>query len=512
MKGGEKMPSSFPVLGLIVALPLAFLIVLAAVPARSVGAIRTLGLLGSAAPAGLAFYALTRFDLTGGGWQFREGARWFTLWMPSFDVVSHGWQLVPLPIDGTLAVDGLSLPLLFMATFVGFMAALASWTVTHRPKAYWMFVLLLNAGMNGAFAATNLLLFFVFFELTLVALFFLVGIWGGEARERAAYQLLIYNGLGSLIMLAVFLLLFHLTGSFDVSAVAERLGERALPGWLVTGTFLALVVAFGIKLPIVPFHTWVLNVHPVASAPMSMILSGVLLKIGGYGLIRFGVGFFPEEVRRWAPLLAVLGLINLLYGAFLALQEGELKRLIAYSSVSHMGLVLFGLAAANEEGLSGAVFQMVSHGFISALLFLVAGVIAERTGTARLAELGGLWQPMPLASGVLLVGALASLGLPAFSGFVAELLTYLGLFKSGQGVIPVLGAFGLVLSAAYLLRGALTAGWGPVPERAKALTDARPVEVVPMLLLVAAILWIGVYPFVLGEAMKASIGALVARL
>ncbi|MBE3595411.1 MAG: NADH-quinone oxidoreductase subunit M [Hydrogenibacillus sp.] len=499
-------------LTLIVFAPLLMMIVLALVPSREGGVARWIGVVGSFVPLLLAFRLYARFNLSAGGWQFEEHAHWFSLRFPIFDPLLNTVRLADLPIGYDLAIDGLSLPLLMLSTVIGFLAALAAWYNTYRVKAYFMFYLLLLVGMNGVFVSKNILLFFIFFEITLVALFFLVGIWGGFARERAAYQLLIYNGLGSLIMLVAFLVLLAVTGSTHIDEIAERLGALDISSELGTGIFLLLLMAFGIKLPIVPFHTWVLNVHPVASAPISMILSGVLLKMGGYGLMRFGVGFFPDVAKAFAGWLAVLGLINLLYGAILALAERELKRIIAYSSVSHMGIVLFGIAALNTVGFQGAIFQMVSHGLISALLFMTAGVIAERTGTTSLEELGGLAKPMPLSSAVLLTGALASLGLPAFSGFVAEVQAYLGLYASGHVWIALFGALGLVLTAAYLLRMVLTTTYGPTRPSLAGASDAQPIEVLPMLALVAMIALLGLYPLVLGETMRETIALFLSRL
>lgn len=456
-------------------------------------------------PLLLSLLLYANFDKQSPEWQFAEHAEWMTLRFPVYELSSQSFTTVELPIAYELAVDGISLPLVIMTTIVGSLSAIASWGITHRVREYFLFYFLLEIGMAGVFVAQNLLLFFIFFELTLIALFFLVGIWGFANRERAAYQLLIYNGIGSIIMLLAFAALFVYAQSFNFQEVADRLTVADVSESIRYGLFIALLIAFGIKLPIFPFHTWVPNVHPEASPAISMILSGVLLKMGAYGLIRFGVGFFPDIAANLSGWIAGLGLVNLLYGALLALVQRDLKRVVAYSSISHMGIVLFGIAALNVVGMQGAVFQMVSHGFISALMFFLAGVIYARTGTTAIDELGGLARPMPFVGGVFLTAAMASLGLPFLSGFVGEVQAYVGLFMSEWKVIAVIGTLGLILTAAYLLRIVLTTTFGPTPSAWQALSDARPVEVVPMMTLVALIVLIGVYPIVLSEPLNATL-------
>ncbi|MEB1809603.1 MAG: NADH-quinone oxidoreductase subunit M, partial [Bacillaceae bacterium] len=277
------------------------------------------------------------------------------------------------------------------------------------------------------------------------------------------------------------------------------------------GLLIALLVAFGVKLPIFPLHSWMLRVHVQAPPAIVMLHSGILLKIGAYGLIRFGVGFFPEQVSQMAAILAILGVINLLYGAYLALIQTDLKMVLAYSSISHMGIVLIGVAALNDIGLQGAVFQVVSHGLISALLFFLIGVYYERTNTSLIPDLSGLARSMPVASGFLLVGAMASLGLPGMSGFISEFLAFLGLFRE-MPIIAAVGTLGIILTAVYLLRATLNVTFGPTPEKWKELQDIRPVEMVPVLVLLAFIVLIGVYPSVLAEPLQASLQFILAGI
>ncbi|TYP75682.1 complex I subunit 4 family protein [Paenibacillus methanolicus] len=462
------------------------------------------------------------------------------------DVASYSFKLAY-----QMDIDGVSLPLMLLTTIVAAMAALASVHIKKRWKAFYFWFLLLEVGMLGVFMARDLFLFFIFFELTLVPMFFLIGIWGFFGREKAASRFLIYNGLGSAIMLVAFLLLtvtagFHqvetgsgegvrleYSGSYEVlqesfsnpdsyinQGAPESGGDTAMttaqnPFYLSEAMrwtiFLLLLIAFGIKLPIAPFHTWMLRVHAEAPPSIVMIHSGVLLKMGAYGLMRFGLFLFPAQAGEAAVAIAVLGAVNVLYGAILAMVQKDLKLVLAYSSISHMGIVLLGLASLNEIGLEGAVVQMVSHGLISALLFLIVGSLQERTDTTELAQLGGLARSMPFMSGVLLAAGMASLGLPGLSGFIGEFLSLLGLFDT-QPVIVAVAVLGVVLAAVYVLRAVLAITYGPMPEKFAALRDARLVEAVPMIVLLAMIVLVGIYPSILTDPMAHGFDALIHML
>jgi len=273
--------------------------------------------------------------------------------------------------------------------------------------------------------------------------------------------------------------------------------------------FIMLLVAFGIKLPIFPFHTWMLKVHTEAPPAVVMIHSGILLKMGAYGLIRFGILFFPAEAQQWAWVLALLGVINIVYGALLAMVQKDFKLVLAYSSISHMGIVLLGLAAFNIAGLQGAVFQLISHGLISALMFLLVGSIYERTETTQLDRLGGLARNIPFISGILLIGGMASLGLPGLSGFISEFLAFVGLFETHR-VYAIVGTLGIIFAAVYVLRGVLNITFGPQQPSLlqQGMRDARLIEAVPMITLVAFILLLGVYPSVLSQPLQQTIGSL----
>lgn len=413
-------------------------------------------------------------------------------------------------VDYELAVDGFSLIMVVLTSVVATLAAIASIQIKKEWKGYFMLFLLLEIGMLGVFTAQNLILFFVFFEITLIPMFFLIGKWGYFEKEKAAYSFLIYNGLGSAVLLIVIMVLFARTGTSNIEALTHFMntdGVQLIAPISETakyGLLIALLVAFGVKLPIFPLHSWMLRVHVQAPPAVVMIHSGILLKIGAFGLIRFGMGIFPEQFMKIAGVLAVLGVVNLLYGAYLAFIQKDFKMVLAYSSISHMGIVLIGLGAMNEAGIQGAIFQVVSHGLISALLFFLVGVFYERVGTSNIENLGGLAKGMPLAAGFLLAGAMASLGLPGMSGFVSEFLAFLGLFKE-MPVLAAVGTIGIIMTAVYLLRAVMGITFGTAEREFVGITDLRSVEMIPVLTLVGLIVLIGVYPTVLSEPLQTTI-------
>lgn len=413
-------------------------------------------------------------------------------------------------IDYELGLDGFSLVMIVLTSVLSTLAAIASIHIKKEWKGYYMLFLLLEIGMLGVFAAENLILFFIFFEITLISTFFLVGKWGYFEKEKAAFSFLIYNGLGSAVLLIVIMVLFSRTGTSNIAQLTELLSadgrETLLPisESVRFGLLAALLIAFGVKLPIFPLHSWMLRVHVEAPPPIVMLHSGILLKIGAFGLIRFGMGIFPEEFSKSAGLIAVLGVVNLLYGAFLALVQKDFKMVLAYSSISHMGIVLIGLGALNEAGIQGAIFQVVSHGLISALLFFLVGVFYERVQTSFIPNLGGMAKGMPLAAGFLLAGAMASLGLPGMSGFVSEFMAFLGLFEA-RPILAAVGAIGIIMTAVYLLRAVLGITFGRAERDYAGVTDLQAVEFVPVLALMGLIVLIGVYPAVLTAPLETTL-------
>ncbi|RTE08967.1 complex I subunit 4 family protein [Paenibacillus whitsoniae] len=527
------MPASLPILSLIALSPLLGVLVLLFIPGDRGRLVKTIGIATTFIPLLLAAWLYADYNFQGDPLQYKESLSWIKV-----PLNHEGIQQISsffFEFKYSLAVDGISLPLVFLTALVSSMAALASVYIKKRWKTYYILFLLLEVGMFGVFMAQDLFLFFVFFEITLVPTFFLIGIWGYMNREQAANKFLLYNGLGSAIMLIAFILLVTTAGftqdpstteniisySGDIQTIAHNLlqdanayvNQEGTPFFLSSAMkwtmFILLLVAFGIKLPIFPFHTWMLKVHAEAPPAVVMIHSGILLKMGAYGLIRFGILFFPGEAQKWAWVLALLGVINIVYGAILAIVQKDFKLVLAYSSISHMGIVLLGLAAFNISGLQGAVFQLISHGLISALMFLLVGSLYERTQTTQLSALGGLASSIPFISGILLIAGMASLGLPGLSGFISEFLAFLGLFETHR-VYAIIGTLGIILAAVYVLRGVLSITFGPKrPELLQSgMRDARLIEAVPMIVLVAFILLLGVYPSVLGQPLQQTIGSL----
>ncbi|SET24862.1 NADH-quinone oxidoreductase subunit M [Salinibacillus kushneri] len=439
-----------------------------------------LALLSSFIPLLLSIFVFALFQ---GGNQLEERVSWIT-----FQVAER-----TLTLDYELAVDGFSVLLIILTTVVSLLAILsARWMVNKDLNLFFIFMLFLEIGTLGVFSAHNLILFFVFFEITLIPMFFLIGKWGGTDREEAAFRYIIYNGLGSMLLLLAIAVIFINVGNTNFSVVADFFsgGEQKR---FQAGMAIALLLAFGVKLPIFPLHSWMVKVHVHAPPALVMIHAGVLLKIGAYGLIKFGVFFFPEGFEILAPVIAILGLINLLYGAFLAFRQTELRAVLAYSSISHMGLILLGVAALNEAGIQGAIFQAVSHGLISALFFLLVGILLVRTQTTHLKRLSGLARLTPLLAGYFLVAALAGLGLPGMSGFVSEFTVFLGIFKT-MPVIGAIGTLGLIMTVVYFLRAILNMTFGSYRNTFGNLKDLRTEEVISATILLLCIIGIGIFP------------------
>lgn len=446
----------------------------------------------------LAALLYAGFDRTSASYQFREIVDWITLPLGTLGTVS---------IDYALAVDGISLPLVLLATVVMLVGAISSWNIASRRKAYFSLYLLLSGTVIGCFLAQDFFLFYLFFEFMLLPMYFLIGLWGGPRREYAALKFFIYTFFGSLLILIVMIALY--LSAIDPVETARAVGLLALgdegnagiilqiqqalaqgliapdqlvhtfrfeyladaanylpDAWLNPNSsiflgetpvriwaFWLLFAGFAVKLPVVPVHTWLPDAHVEAPTAISVVLAGILLKIGGYGFIRIVDGFFPQEAFISSIPLAILAMISIVYGGFNALAQSDLKKMIAYSSVSHMGFVLLGIAAFTPEGFNGAIYQMVSHGVLSAMLFLLAGVLSDRTHDRQIEHYRGLIGPMPRYTVLTGIAFFASLGLPGFSGFVGELFTLMGAFRAGQVPvwIPALSALGIVLAAAYFL-------------------------------------------------------------
>lgn len=531
------MIENIPVLSFILLAPLVGMIVVLLLPKQRSTWLRTAALVFTLIPLVLALWLFASYRPSVGGEAFAERYTWLSV--PLNANAIGGDASITLAFDYHLGIDGLSLPLVLLTAIVSAMAVLASVHIRKRWKTYFTLLLLLQTGMYGVFLARDLIEFFIFFELTLIPTFFLIGIWGYYGREKAATRFLVYNGLGSAAMLLAFLMLVatagfsvaettnavHLTYSGSYDDIIRNLSDPGayaniaqaaslgvfLSDNLKWASFILLLVAFGIKIPIFPFHTWMLRVHTEAPPAIVMIHSGILLKMGVYGLIRFGGELLPAQLESWSTILAILGVINILYGAVLACVQTEFKLVLAYSSISHMGIVLLGIASMNEIGLQGAIFQSVSHGLISALLFLIVGSIYERTGSTELGDLGGLAKAAPFMSGILLVAGMASLGLPGLSGFVGEFMAFLGLFGT-QKWLTAIGVLGILLAAVYVLRSVLAITFGALPDRLTGLKDARLIEAIPMIILTTFIVLLGIYPSVLTDVMQQSFGGLLEQI
>jgi len=423
-------------------------------------------------------------------------------WVPSF-----GIQYI-------LGVDGVSLFLVLLTTFLTPLVILFSFgDITTRVKEYFFFLLMLETGMLGAFLALDLFLFYVFWELMLIPMYFIIGVWGGARRIYASLKFLIYTLAASLLMLVAILYLVsvHAHGAAVTFDVRELYGTVLSPTeqlWLFT----AFALAFAVKVPMFPLHTWLPDAHVEAPTGGSVILAGVLLKMGTYGFLRFAMPLFPDATRAATPLILALAVVGILYGAAVAMVQPDLKKLVAYSSVSHLGFVMLGLFAVNTIGVEGAIYQMLNHGLSTGALFLLVGVIYGRRHTRAIADFGGLWKPLPRYAAVFLVVMLSSIGLPGLNGFIGEFLILLGSFGANRAA-TVFASGGLVLGAVYMLWMFQRVIFGPLRHEENAhLQDLTGREIAVLAPVVAMIVVMGVYPRPFLRAMEPSVKAVVARI
>src|SRR5688500_12646037 len=454
----------------------------------------------------LVVFALTlllwvRFDAASADFQFVQRYSW----IPSFGV------------EYFVGVDGISLFLIVLTGFLTPLALLSSWESIHtRVKAFAMFVLALEAAMIGVFIALDLFLFYVFWDAMLIPMYFLIGIWGYDNRVYAAIKFMLYTMAGSVLMLVAILALGYAgglaTGSNTPVFDLLRLYQLELPRTLQFWGFLAFAIAFAIKVPIFPFHTWLPDAHVEAPTAGSVILAGVLLKMGTYGLVRFAFPLFPDAALYFAPYLGVAAVIGIIYGALVAMVQPDLKKLVAYSSVSHLGFVALGISAMNVQGVQGAVYQMLAHGVSTGALFLIVGMLSDRRHTRLIAEFGGLKKVLPKLSSAFLVVTLASIGLPGLNGFVGEMLILVGTFRWN----PRLAAFaatGVLLSAIYMLWMFQRVNYGPVTHEENAtLPDLSVREWAGVLPLCALAIIMGVFPTLFLKPMEPAVDRLVQRL
>lgn len=485
--------------------PLVGIVLLLFIPKSKAFIHRTIGICATLPSLFFAIYAYKQFDLgrTDNLWQWEKAIQWFKIPIGTHD----SWIL-----QFHLGMDGLSLPLAVLTAIVSTFAAIAAIYIKEKTKGFYMLFLLLEASMLTVFLTANLLLFFIAFEITLVVTYFFISLWGYFRRERAAIHFLIYNGIGSGFLLFAVIGVLITCQTLEMPLIEQRIPALfAENQWILWSTFTAFLLAFAIKLPVFPFHSWMLRVHVEANPAIVMIHSGILLKMGAYGFLRFGVGWFPALMKEMALVFAIFGLINLFYGALLAFVQNELKRVLAYASVSHMGIFLLGVASLNSIGLQGALFQAISHGLISALCFFLVASLYERTKTTELPELSGIAKNAPIFAGFFLLAGLALLGLPGLSGFISEFFSFLGLFNK-YPILAAIGTIGLVVAVSYTLRAFLFIIWGPSQERFQQISDLRLIEWTPMLVVTLLIVAIGIYPDLLGKPMQATLQTIALRI
>jgi NAD(P)H-quinone oxidoreductase subunit 4 len=426
----------------------------------------------------------------------------------NYDLNTPGLQLVEsytwipqIDLKWSLGADGLSMPLIILTGFITTLAIMAAWPVTFKPKLFYFLMLAMYGGQIAVFAVQDMLLFFLVWELELVPVYLILSIWGGKKRLYAATKFILYTAGGSLFILVAALTMAFYGGNntFDMQLIAAKDIPTTLQLWLYGG----LLIAYGVKLPIFPLHTWLPDAHGEATAPAHMLLAGILLKMGGYALIRMNAGMLPDAHAVFAPILVILGVVNIIYAALTSFAQRNLKRKIAYSSISHMGFVLIGIASFTDLGMSGAMLQMISHGLIGASLFFMVGSTYDRTHTLMLDEMGGVGQKMKKIFAMWTTCSLASLALPGMSGFVAELMVFVGFATSDaynptfKVIVVFLAAVGVILTPIYLLSMLREMLYGPENKELvehEVLIDAEPREVFIIACLLVPIIGIGVYP------------------
>ncbi|NJM66522.1 MAG: NADH-quinone oxidoreductase subunit M [Acaryochloris sp. RU_4_1] len=462
-------------LSLIIFSPLLGVAIILLLPNAQAHLYKWISLVTMAVVSALTFAAFLQFDPNQTGFQLVEKA----LWIPQLNVYY------------LLGTDGISFPMVVLTALISTLASIGSFSIQRREKEYYCLYLFLVTGMMGTFLALDMILFYVFWEIVLVPMYFLIGIWGGPRKEYAAMKFFLYTFAGSLVMLVGILgMYFNSTPhTFNLMELAENefsFGFQKL-------VFLALFIGFAVKVPTFPFHTWLPDAHVEAPTPISVILAGVLLKMGTYGFFRFSFPILPDAAYWFRPYLAILAAIGIVYGGFVALAQTDFKKMVAYSSISHMGFVLLGLAAFSTNGFNGAMLQMFSHGVITGALFLLVGVIYDRAHTRDMNAFGGLNAQLPVYSGLLVFFSLASLGLPGLSGFVSEFLVLLGSYEYSK-IYTAFACLGIILAASYLLFMVRRVLLGPLNPQWESLPDINTREIVTLVPLLIITLGIGLYP------------------
>jgi len=523
-------------------LPVAGMVAVLLIPKDARKAIRWTSLGVTAIQVLLAVVIFSKFDrgMAGinsqAGMQFLERATWI-------DIPGVAW-FGRVHIEYLLGIDGLSVAMVLLTALISFIATISSWNIDRSIKGYFALLLLLDTGMMGVFVSLDFFLFYVFWEVMLLPMYFLIGVWGGPRREYAAIKFFLYTLFGSVLMLLVVIALYfsnavYIDGGGVLYSAAEAAAKgfqglekihtfnmiqlmdpgNAIPGSLLAGVdttwryvaYVGLFIAFAIKVPLFPFHTWLPDAHVEAPTPISVILAGVLLKMGTYGMLRISFPMLPDAARHYAWPLALLGVISMVYGALVAMAQTDFKKLIAYSSISHMGIVVLGMSSMNTQGMTGAVFQMFNHGTITAMLFLIVGVIYDRAHTRGLDEFGGLMNQMPRYAGMMTIAFFGALGLPGLSGFISEVLSLLGAFRTFQ-TLTIISVVTIVLTAAYMLWVLQRVFLGTIPEKWKNLKDMDGRETFMLATLAVIVIFLGVYPSPVLNLMSTSLNHLAALL
>ena len=494
----------FPILSVLIFLPLLGGIAMLLIPKEQLAAIRWGALFVALAELVLAFILLLSYSAITpsatyvGTFHFNEVQPWISA----------------LGINYSLGVDGISVLLVMLTALLTVVCIAASFRIEQKVKNYMAFMLLLECGITGVFLATNLFLFYIFWELMLIPAYFLVGSWGGERRIYAAFKFVLFTSVGSLLMLAGIIALgyYHQIATGTYTLELQSLLNAPITGAAQTWVFLAFAAAFAVKVPLVPFHSWLPDAYSEAPFPVTAMLAGAMSKTGAYGFIRFCIPLFPQAAHTLAPLISILAIIGILYCAVLALVQTDLKRLLGYSSISHLGVIMLGMFAFNTQGLEGSVLQMVNHGITTAALFLIVGFIEQRTGTRRLSDFGGIAVRIPVLATVMCIAALSSLGLPGLNSFAGEFLALLGAFRNNI-VFGTLGTIVVVPAAWYLLRFFQGVMQGPTQAvgsvatalRKATLTDISLREFLLLLPLLVLIFYIGLQPAPLTYLLEPSV-------
>lgn len=493
------------ILSLIIFTPLLGAVLVFLLPRNQSQAAKAIGLAFSIAAFVFSVFLYLRFDASSAEMQFVE----LVPWIESLNISYH------------VGVDGISILLVVLTTFLTPIALLSSWnSIEKKIKAYVAMMLLLEVGMLGVFLALDMFLFYFFWEAMLIPMYFIIGLWGGENRIYAAVKFFLYTMVGSLLMLVAILWVgFHVGGATGLEFSPNYLTwiEHApnIPAAIQLWMFLAFALSFGIKVPLFPFHTWLPDAHVEAPTAGSVILAGVLLKMGTYGLLRFCIPLFPAATLDVVPYISTLAVVGIIYGALVSMVQTDMKKLVAYSSVSHLGFVVLGIFALTEEGIQGGIIQMVNHGLSTGALFLLVGMIYDRRHTRLISEYGGIAKVMPVYATIFMIVALSSIGLPGLNGFIGEFLILLGAYNST--VLPstafaILAATGVIFAAVYLLWMYQRTMFGNVTNAAnRSLKDLGAREIVVLLPIILFIVWIGVYPSTFLNASAASTRKVVER-